>query len=193
MRPCRRLLIKRPVVRSGSRPCRHMVSLCLHDDPSPSCFLSNEVVLSRGCVIVSWSCRSSSSSDLLLNFICLSTSGSTCHGHMTQSQEVLITRVLFPPDLATGSQCSVASSRTVYPLLLWVIRRWSLASADTDVANQRALNWTATGVVPSRTLQCPLSMECRSDHVLTTWLRQDTPPPTGVNREMLVSVRRRVM
>lgn len=161
---------------SGSQPCRHTVALCLHDDPSPFCFLSNEVVLSRGCVTVSWSCCSSSSSDLLLNFICLSTSGSTRHGHMTQSQEVLITRVLFPLYLATGNECSVASSRTLYPLLLWVVRRRSLASADTDVANQRALNQTATGVVPSRTLQCPESIECRSDHVLTTWLTQEPAP-----------------
>lgn len=106
---CHRLLIKRPVVRSGSRPHRHMVSLCLHDDPSLSCFLSNEVVLSGGCVTVSWSCCSSPSSDLLLNFICLSTSGSNRHGHMTQSQEVLITRVLFPPDLAAGSECIVSN------------------------------------------------------------------------------------
>lgn len=130
MHLCRRLLIKRPVVCSGSRLRRHMVSLCLHDDPSPSCFLSNEVVLSSGCVTVSWSCCSSSSSDLLLNFICLSTSGSNRHGHMTQSQEVLITCVLFSPDLAAGSECSTTSSGTLYPLLLWVVWRRSLASAD---------------------------------------------------------------
>lgn len=167
---------------SGSRPRCHMVSLCLHDDPSPSCFLSNEVVLSGGCVTVSRSCCGSSFSDLLLNFICLSTSGSNRHGHMTQSQEVLITRVLFPPDLAAGSECSAASPRTLYPFLLWVVWRRSLASADTDVANQRALNRTSqdTGGSLKVPLQCPESMD------------PSRPPAPGVNGEMLVSVRRRV-